>query len=149
MFGIVSNIVVALMQSVYGITGADGGTAFTGRVSGTDGVKSGVAKVIGGLAYASTAPSSALHGNTSGVPFETKVTLPAKTIGDAAQNQLPGIVTGRDYAHVGHLLPRHLRPLKCGRISGITVPLAIRGNSFERMVKTMPWQASSNRQSTI
>lgn len=57
-----------------------GTTAFTGRVTTTDGVASGTAKVVGGLAYSNTAASTAHSNTTTEALLDKSYTIPADTL---------------------------------------------------------------------
>lgn len=74
-----------------------GGAAFLGRVTTTDGVSSGTARVVGGLAYSSTAASTAVTGSTTAEQlFDANYTIPANTLkaGTTVKIRAQGIATG-------------------------------------------------------
>lgn len=73
-----------------------GTTAFTGRVTTTDGVSSGTARVVGGLAYSNTAASTAITGSTTAEQtFDQSYTIPANTLkaGTVVKVRAQGIAT--------------------------------------------------------
>lgn len=60
---------------------ADGVAAVTSRLTTTDGVSSGTARVVGGRAYSATAASAAITGATeTSTVFDTSYTMPANTM---------------------------------------------------------------------
>lgn len=72
------------------------GANFTGRVTTTDGVSSGTARVVGGLAYSNTAASTALTGNVNTEQlFDVSYTIPANTLkaGTVVKVRAQGIAT--------------------------------------------------------
>ncbi len=77
------------------VAGSDGGVAFVGRLTTTDGVSSGTAKVIGGLAYSNTAASSAVASTSAETQFDTFYTMPANTLkaGTVVKIRFQGIAT--------------------------------------------------------
>lgn len=78
------------------IADSSGGHAFVGRLTTTDGVSSGTAKVIGGLAYSNTAASTAVTGTTTAAQlFDTSYTIPANTLkaGTVVKVRAQGIAT--------------------------------------------------------
>lgn len=66
--------------SVAVLTDANGGVAFTGRLSTTDGVASGTVKVIGGLAYNAVADSTAVTSTSTETMFDAQYAIPANTL---------------------------------------------------------------------
>ena len=72
-----------------------GTTAFTGRLTTTDGVASGTAKVMGGLAYSNTAASTAVASTSLETLFDTSYTMPADTLkaGTVVKIRYQGIAT--------------------------------------------------------
>ena len=79
------------------ITTGSGGINLVGRATTTDGVTSGTAKVIGGLAYSQVAASTAITNATTIEQFFDKTySVPANTLkaGTVAHIKLAGIVTG-------------------------------------------------------
>lgn len=56
------------------------GFAFTGRITTTDGVTSGTARVMGGLAYSATAASTTIGGTSAETAFDLSYTIPANTL---------------------------------------------------------------------
>lgn len=77
-------------------SGGQAGTAFTERVTTTDGVASGTARVVGGLAYSNTAASTAVTGSTTAEQvFSTGYTIPANTLkaGTVVKVRAQGIAT--------------------------------------------------------
>jgi len=77
------------------IAGSDGSEAFIGRLTTTDGVASGTAKVIGGLAYSNAAASTAIASTSAETAFDTAYTLPANTLkaGTVVKVRMQGIGT--------------------------------------------------------
>jgi hypothetical protein len=72
-----------------------GTTALTGRVTTTDGVASGTAKVVGGLAYSNTAASAAHTNTTTEALFDAQYSVPANTLkaGTVVKIRYQGIAT--------------------------------------------------------
>ncbi len=73
-----------------------GTAAFTARVTTTDGVSSGTARVVGGLAYSNTAASTAITGTTATEQlFDSSYTIPANTLkaGSVVKVRVQGIAT--------------------------------------------------------
>lgn len=71
--------------------------AVTSRLTTTDGVSSGTARVVGGLAYSNTAASTAVTGSTSAEQaFDVAYTIPANTLkaGTMVKIRAQGIATG-------------------------------------------------------
>jgi hypothetical protein len=70
-------------------------TAFTGRMTTTDGVASGTARVIGGRAYSNTAASTAVTTTTTETLFDAKYSIPANTLkaGTVIRVRYQGIAT--------------------------------------------------------
>lgn len=74
-----------------------GAIAFQGRITTTDGVSSGTARVVGGLAYSNTAASTAVTGSTTAEQlFDVGYTIPANTLkaGTMVRVRAQGIATG-------------------------------------------------------
>ena len=74
-----------------------GTTAFTGRLTTTDGVTSGTAKVVGGLANSGTSASDAVTAaasNNSFIDFATTYSIPASTL------KAGSVLRARAMAHV-------------------------------------------------
>lgn len=97
---VVSDYLVAQLLKAGGtINGAltvVGTTAIQGRMTTTDGVSSGTARVVGGLAYSNTAASTALVGNVNTEQlFDTAYTIPANTLkaGTVVRIRAQGIAT--------------------------------------------------------
>ena len=82
--------------NVVGGINPSGTSAFTGRVTTTDGVSSGTAKVVGGLAYSNTAASTAVTSTATETLFDTSYTIPANTLkaGTVIKMRWQGIATG-------------------------------------------------------
>lgn len=59
---------------------ASGTASFTGRVTTTDGVASGTARVVGGLAYSNVAAATTVGGASSETLFDANYTIPANTL---------------------------------------------------------------------
>jgi type IV secretory pathway VirB6-like protein len=81
--------------------GAVSGTAFTTRVTTTDGVASGTAKVVGGRFNQFTAAADSITAATSNgsfVDFATTVTLPANTLASGSLLKLYAMVYVSDAA---------------------------------------------------
>jgi hypothetical protein len=71
-------------------------TNVVGRLTTTDGVSSGTARTVGGLAYVSTAASTAITGTTTAAQeFSTKYTIPPNTLkaGTVVKVRAQGIAT--------------------------------------------------------
>jgi hypothetical protein len=64
------------------ITGSPAGStiAVTDRMTITDGVTSGTARVVGGLAYSNVAASTTVGGTSAETVFDTNYTIPANTL---------------------------------------------------------------------
>ena len=79
----------------YGTSYFNGTTAVAGRLTTTDGVASGTAKVVGGRAYTSTAASTAISNVTAETAFSTYYTIPANTLkaGTLVKVRWQGIAT--------------------------------------------------------
>lgn len=71
------------------------GYPFDGRITTTDGVASGTARVIGGLAYSSVAASTAVASTSTETLFSTSYTMPANTLkaGSVVKIKYQGIAT--------------------------------------------------------
>jgi hypothetical protein len=69
--------------------------AFTTRITTTDGVTSGTARVVGGRAYTSTAASTAISATATETAFSTAYTIPANTLkaGTLVKVRFQGIAT--------------------------------------------------------
>lgn len=69
--------------------------AFSGRVTTTDGVTSGTARVVGGLAYSNTAASAAITATATETLFSTQYSIPANTLkaGTLVKIRFQGIAT--------------------------------------------------------
>ena len=65
---------------VRNVTAGAAGYNFTGRLTTTDGVASGTAKVIGGLAYSNVAASSAVTSTSAETAFDAHYNIPANTL---------------------------------------------------------------------
>lgn len=80
---------------VRNVTAGASGYSFTGRLTTTDGVASGTAKVIGGLAYSNVAASSAVTSTSTETLFDTFYTIPANTLkaGTVVKIRYQGIQT--------------------------------------------------------
>lgn len=90
-------------------------TALTGRLTTTDGVSSGTARIVGGLVYRSVAASTAITGaQEADTAFDSSVTLPANTLkaGTVLRIRAAGIHTATTGAET------HTMALKVG---GVTV----------------------------
>lgn len=59
---------------------ANKGFSFAGRITTTDGVTSGTARVIGGRAYSNTAASTTIGGTSAETSFDASYTIPANTL---------------------------------------------------------------------
>lgn len=72
-----------------------GAKSLTGRLTTTDGVASGTARVVGGLAYSNTAASTAVTNTTTETLFDTKYSIPANTLkaGTKLRVRFQGIAT--------------------------------------------------------
>lgn len=72
-----------------------GGTAFTTRVTTTDGVTSGTARVVGGRAYTNTAASAAITNTITETLFDAQYSIPANTLkaGTLVRIRYQGIAT--------------------------------------------------------
>ena len=72
-----------------------GTTAIDGRLTTTDGVSSGTARVVGGRAYTNTAASSAITATATETAFSTAYTIPANTLkaGTLVKVRFQGIAT--------------------------------------------------------
>lgn len=70
-------------------------TAFTTRVTTTDAVASGTARVVGGLAYSNTAASAAHTNTTTEALFDKQYSIPANTLkaGTVVKVRYQGIAT--------------------------------------------------------
>lgn len=68
---------------------------WTKRMTTTDGVASGTARVIGGLAYTNTAASTAITNTTAETAFSTQYSIPADTLkaGSLVKIRFQGIAT--------------------------------------------------------
>jgi hypothetical protein len=75
---ITSATITTLVCSSFGNGGS--GVAFTDRVTTTDGVASGTARVVGGLAYSNTAASTTIGGSASETLFDLSYNIPANTL---------------------------------------------------------------------
>ena len=77
------------------VADSSGGHAFVGRLTTTDGVASGTAKVIGGRAYSNTAASAAHTNTTTEALFDTTYSIPANTLkaGTVVRIKYQGIAT--------------------------------------------------------
>jgi hypothetical protein len=83
------------------------GAAFTQRVTTTDGVASGTARVVGGLAYSNTVVSSSVGSTSAETVFDTNYTIPANTLkaGTKVRVRYAGFgVTGIGTDTFGHKL---------------------------------------------
>jgi hypothetical protein len=69
--------------------------ACTGRLTTTDAVASGTARVVGGLAYANTAASTAIASTSAETAFDTQYSIPANTLkaGTCVKIRFQGIAT--------------------------------------------------------
>jgi hypothetical protein len=69
--------------------------AFTGRLTTSDGVTSGTARVVGGLAYSNTAASTAVASTSAETVFDTNYAIPANTLkaGTVVRVRFQGIQT--------------------------------------------------------
>lgn len=79
------------------ISGGGSTIAITDRATTTDGVSSGTARVIGGLAYSSVAASTAITGSTATEQlFDSNYTIPANTLkaGTVVKCRVQAIATG-------------------------------------------------------
>lgn len=91
------------------LTGSPAGTtiAVTDRMTTTDGVTSGTARVIGGLAYSNVAASASLGGSSAETLFDQSYTIPANTLkaGTEVKIRYAGFgVTGVGTDTFGHKL---------------------------------------------
>lgn len=80
-----------------GFTSSTSSNAFTQRVTTTDGVSSGTARVVGGLAFSNTVASTAVTGSTATEQlFDVGYTIPANTLkaGTVVKYRAQGIATG-------------------------------------------------------
>jgi hypothetical protein len=89
-WGATQNLTVPGTLAVSGAT-----AAFASRVTTTDGVASGTAKVVGGRAYTNTVPSTAVTTTTTETLFDTLYSIPANTIkaGTLIKVRFQGIAT--------------------------------------------------------
>lgn len=80
-----------------------GTTAFTGRLTTTDGVASGTAKTIGGLAYNAVADSTAITSTATETVFDASYAIPANTLkaGTLVKIRWAGIVTAANGTDTG------------------------------------------------
>lgn len=97
--GVTAGVAAANKALVLGASlnlGAGGSTiAITDRMTSTDGVASGTAKVFGGLAYSNTAASSAVASTSAETLFDTSYAMPANTLkaGTMVKIRYQGIAT--------------------------------------------------------
>lgn len=93
---VVGGTISALTITTLTATTIAGTVAFTGRVTTTDGVSSGTARVVGGLAYSNTAASTAVTGTSAETVFDQSYTIPANTLkaGTVVKIRAQGIATG-------------------------------------------------------
>lgn len=77
------------------ITDSSGNLAFNGRLTTTDGVTSGTARIVGGRAYTNTAASTAVSNTTTETLFDKSYSLPANTLkaGTLVRIRYQGIAT--------------------------------------------------------
>lgn len=77
------------------VTDSSGNLSFTGRLTTTDGVSSGTARVVGGLAYSNTAASTAIASTSAETAFDVTYTIPANTLkaGTLVKVRYQGIAT--------------------------------------------------------
>lgn len=85
----------ATTATITTLNSGTGGLTSTGRITTTDGVSGGTARVVGGLAYSNTAPSSAVGGTSAETAFDTAYTMPANTLkaGTVMKVRYQGIAT--------------------------------------------------------
>lgn len=78
----ISTITSATITTVTTSNVSGGGStiALTDRMTTTDGVASGTARVIGGLAYSNTAAATTIGGTSAETLFDVNYTLPANTL---------------------------------------------------------------------
>lgn len=62
------------------VSGGGSTVAFTDRITTTDGVSSGTARVVGGLAYTNVAASTTVGATATEVLFDQNYTIPANTL---------------------------------------------------------------------
>lgn len=62
------------------VSGGGSTIAFTDRITTTDGVSSGTARVVGGLAYSNVAASTTVGATTAETLFDVNYTIPANTL---------------------------------------------------------------------
>lgn len=62
------------------ISGGGSTVAFTDRITTTDGVSSGTAKVVGGVAFSSVTSSTAVASTSAETAFDQSYTIPANTL---------------------------------------------------------------------
>ena len=74
--------------------------AFAGRLTTTDGVAAGTARVMGGLAYSNAAASAAVTTTATETLFDTKYSIPANTLkaGTVLKVRFQGIATATNAA---------------------------------------------------
>ncbi len=66
---------------ITGSVGNGGSTvAFTDRITTTDGVSSGTARIVGGLAYSNVAAATTVGGTSAETVFDANYTIPANTL---------------------------------------------------------------------
>lgn len=102
--------IAALTITTLTVTTVSGGgstVAFTDRITTTDGVSSGTARVVGGLAYSNVAASASVGGTSAETLFDQSYTIPANTLkaGTRVKVRYAGFgVTGIGTDTFGHKL---------------------------------------------